>query len=330
MTTTGNAGSTDNPLELDHRAAQEALPLVMEIVSEHLKLRPRRVTPLIGMGSVNLVFFAETDQAEIVVRLNKPDDDVAKMYGDYEKERWCIAQASAVGIPGPEVLAVGEHSGRAFMLQRRIPGLNGKHSSMPSAALLRVLGQYARRIHTIPPQGFGYSLTEFTNGDARAGWLRFVDYNLGELSMSDPLLALGVYTRDQQTAIREAFLWLRSLPLRIGLNHGDLSRQNTIVDSSGQVFLLDWGCAEINVVPHFDLNALLMSYSQSDPDFYAFLEGYEISEAEWSRLLPELDAFSLLKAFDLTRWAIDRCPSRIPEIAERAAQCVAQFPLFAP
>jgi len=39
--------------------------------------------------------------------------------------------------------------------------------------------------------------------------------------------------------------------------------------------------------------------------------------------LPEVQSLALLKAFDLTRWAIDRCPSRIEETAELARQVVA-------
>ena len=306
----------------DHLAAQAAVPLAAGIVSEVLNLSVRRVTPLVGMGSVNLIFFVDAGKTEIVVRLNKPEDDVAKMHGDYRKEQWCIDRAAAAGIPGPEVLAVGEHSGRAFMLQKRIPGVNGKESGMPPTDLMRTLGRYARLIHSIPVTGFGDLVETFENNAAEKGWLRFVDYNLGELTANDPLLSLGVYTPHQQDAVRQRFLWLRGLPLRVGLNHGDLARRNTIVDEAGRVSLLDWGCAELNIVPHYDLNALLQWYQPDHANLRAFLDGYGISPLEWTTVLTELNAFMLLKAFDLTRWAIDRCPARTTEIASRAERCV--------
>lgn len=325
MNTADNEGLIHEDIASDHLAAREALPLAADIVSTVLNLPVQRVTPLVGLGAVNLIFFVETNGAEIVVRLNKPEDSVAKVCGDYEKERWCLERSSAAGVPGPDVLAVGEYSGRAFMLQNRVPGVNCMQSEMASVELWRILGRYARQIHAIPTNGFGESVEAFESGNAMEGWLRFVDYNLGELTQSDPLLALGVYAPDQQNAIREAFTWLRSLPLHVGLNHGDLARRNTIVDTSGRVYLLDWGCAEMHIVPHYDLNAILHWYQPGDANLHAFLEGYGITGEEWTKLLSELYVFILLKAFDLTRWAIDRCPARIQDHAERAARCHLQF-----
>lgn len=318
MDAADNEGFNPEEYATDSIAAQEAVPLVGDIVSSVCDLPVARVTPLVGMGAVNLIYFVETPIGEIVVRLNKPEDSVAKVRGDYEKEQWCIERASGAGVPGPEVLAVGEFAGRAFMLQKRVIGVNGKQSGREPVELLRVLGRYARLIHSIPTSGFGDSVEGFESGKAQEGWMRFVDYNLGELTDTDPLIALGVYIPEQQNAIREMFLWLRSLPLRIGLNHGDLARRNTIVDEAGQVTLLDWGCAEMHVVPHYDLYGLLHWYSLDHGHLRAFLEGYGISEAEWGRLIPEVNAIVLLKAFDLTRWAIARCPERTIECAARA------------
>lgn len=325
MSTTTNENLLQAESAADLIAAQNAAPLAAEIVSSVLNLSVRRVTPLVGMGSVNLVLFVETGGEEIVIRLNKPEDDVAKVHGDYRKEQWCIERAGKAGIPGPEVLAVGEAAGRAFMLQNRLPGVNGLQSDRDAADLQRTLGRYARLIHALPAYGFGESVEAFESGDAQAGWHRFVDYNLGTLTERDPLFALGVYTPSQQQAVREAFAWLRDLPLRIGLNHGDLARRNTIVDASGRVFLLDWGCAEMHLVPHYELQAFLHTYPPESPSLHAFLDGYGMTIAEWERLWPELQALVLLKAFDLTRWAIDRCPDRIGELAQRAHTCLSRY-----
>ncbi len=325
MDATDNEGLPDEDTTSDHIAARQAIPLAAAIVSDTLDLSVQRVTPLVGLGAVNLILFVKTSGAEVVVRLNKPENDAAKTRGEYEKERWCLDRASAAGIPGPTVLAIGEHSGRAFMLQDRVPGVNGKQSAMAPAELFRVLGRYARMIHALPVTGFGDSVAAFENGDAQRGWRRFVDYNLGQLTDRDPLLALDVYAPNQQGAIRMAFTWLRNRPLRVGLNHGDLARRNTIVDRSGSVYLLDWGCAEMHIVPHYDLNALLRWYQPDNANLRSFIDGYGIAGDEWARLLPELNALALLKAFDLTRWAIGRCPARIAELAECAARCLTLY-----
>jgi len=73
-----------------------------------------------------------------------------------------------------------------------------------------------------------------------------------------------------------------------------------------------------HIVPHYDFIALLREHGPAGSEMLAFRQGYGMAEAEYARLLPELRSLLLLKEFDLTRWAIERCPERIPEIAERA------------
>jgi aminoglycoside phosphotransferase (APT) family kinase protein len=323
MQIAASAGSSNEEITPDHVATQAAIPLVTELVASTLNCPVWRVTPYVGMGSVNLILFVESQDRKIVVRLSRPEDDSEKMRREYEKERWCISYAATAGVPGPEVLAVGEFERRAFMLQQRVPGVNGKQSNLSPEALMRIVGRYLRLVHNLPANGFGDSVEAFEGGDPQEGWRRFVDYNLGELTDSDPLMALGVYTGQQQNAVRDAFTWLRSLPRRVGLNHGDPARRNTIVGPDGRVTLLDWGCAEMHLAPHYDINALLTWYRLDNLNLHAFLDGYGISNAEWKALLPELRAFALLKAFDLTRWALDRCQERTGEIAARAAACMA-------
>jgi hypothetical protein len=57
-------------------------------------------------------------------------------------------------------------------------------------------------------------------------------------------------------------------------------------------------------------------------NFQAFLHGYGMSDVTFARLLPELRSLMLLKSFDLTRWAIDRRPERVREIAARAREAL--------
>lgn len=323
-------GYVAGDLTSDYDAARDAIPLAAEIVTIVSGLPVLAVSPLVGLGSVNLILLVQTSRNEIVVRLNRPGDNPANARRSYEKERWCIGKATEAGIPGPEVTAIGEHSGRAFMLQPRIPGLNGSQSGVPPEELLRILGTYARRIHAIPTHGFGDSVEAFETGSAREDWLRFIDYNLGELTAQDPLIGLGVYKPSQQSGIKEAFTWLRGLALTIGLNHCDLARRNTIVEgdlrADGRVHLLDWGCAEMQVVPHLDLHNLLRWFPTDHPRLHAFLEGYGITKEAWKSLLPEISVFVMLKSFDLTRWALARCPERIGELSARATRNLTFLP----
>lgn len=291
--------------------------LAAQVATAYLRRPLQAVAPITGKGSVNLIFTAHARDAAVLVRMSKPEDG-ARALLFYEKEAWCLAQAAAAGIPGPQVLEIGRWDGRPYMLQTLVEGVNGEDSGSDEAHIWHVLGQYARRIHTIPIDGFGESLADFHRGNAQAEWHAYVDYNLRSLTPDDALLRLHVYRPEQVEEIRHVFQTLRATPVRIGLNHYDLALRNTLVDATGQVTLLDWGSAEAHVVPHYDLLEILRHLSPGDARFAAFLAGYGLDDAEFAALLPQVRSLALLKAFDLTRWAIDRCPPRIEEIAEQA------------
>ena len=296
--------------------------LATEIVTASLGQPVETITPLVGKGSVNLVFLARTAHSDTIVRLCRPED-LHRALSFYEKERWCLEQAAALGIPSPAVLAVGVWGERPYMLQQCVPGINGAECSTDQPRLWQALGHYARLIHSLQLAGFGEAITDFHTGQGQAGWQRWVDYNLASLTADDALLRLQVYAPAQRESIRQCFLGLRTRPLRIGLNHGDLTPRNTVLDEAGTIYLLDWGCAEAHLVPHYDLLELLRWHAPQGEIFQAFCRGYGLGNDDLAVLLPELQSLALLKAFDLTRWAIDRCPQRIAEIAERA-RAVAQ------
>jgi len=232
-------------------------------------------------------------------------------------------------VPGPEVFAVGVADGAAYMIESFVEGAAGDELP-PSAAprVWRKLGEYARAIHTIETDGFGVNLPDFTSGDARGGWLRYVDYNVESLNERDELLRLGVLEWEQSARVRAIFEELRSREFRFGVNHGDLSLKNTIVDDAGRVHLLDWGTAFADIVPHHDLVQLLKEQlTKGEPDdagLAAFLEGYGMAREEYEALLPELESVLLLRSFDLVRFAIDRHPDHIRFYAARARLALAR------
>ncbi len=303
-------------------AADSELEVAAQVASAYLRRPVQSVTPIIGKGSVNLIFTVHAGDAAVVVRMSKPED-AARGLLFYEKEAWCLAQAAALGIPGPQVLQIGRWGERPYMLQTLVTGVNGEDSGLDEVEIWHTLGRYARRIHGIALDGFGESLADFHRGNAQAAWRGYVDYNLRSLTPDDALLRLNVYQPEQVDAIRQVFRTLREATVRIGLNHYDLAVRNTMVDARGQVSLLDWGSAEAHLVPHYDLLEILRHLHPGDARFHAFLDGYGLDEKEFAALLPEVRSLALLKAFDLTRWAIDRCPPRIGEIAEQARQVVA-------
>ncbi|HEX8179566.1 MAG TPA: aminoglycoside phosphotransferase family protein [Pyrinomonadaceae bacterium] len=279
-------------------------------------------TPLIGKGSVNKVFIVETVSQKVVVRMS----DRGGAFEEYTKEAWCIERAAACGVPGPSVLGVGCCEAGAYIVLSHVEGDEGRVSPAPKLYVWRELGRYAKLIHAIRVPGFGLSLAEITQGDARKSWLRYVEYNIESLTEDDPLIKLKVLTRAQSSAIRRVFANLRGREFTFGLNHGDISLKNTIVAGSGRVSLLDWGSAEAAVVPHHDLIQMLkMNMLEGDPgdeEMLAFLAGYGISPAEYERMMPELESLLVLRAFDKLRWAIEWNAAEVGRFVKHAREAL--------
>jgi len=277
-----------------------------------------RIVPIVGKGSVNDIFIVATTGSRFVVRVNEEAS-----LAQFRKEAWCIAQASAVGIPGPQVLTVGTQGGHAYMLQTYVAGKNGADRPADAARIWRTLGRYARIIHGIATDGFGETLSPDRPGVFTDAWSRFLTYNIDSLTPDDPLVRLGVMSPTQAREIEAVFRDLRATPFRFALNHGDLALRNTLVGRRGTITLLDWGSAEAHIVPHFDLIEIRdSSLAPTTPEFTAFLDGYELSPAEYRAMLPNLDSLALLRAFDKLRWALDRKPERIPAFVRTACQAV--------
>lgn len=263
------------------------------------------VIPIIGRGTVNKVFVVGAGSEKVVVRMSARGE----ASDEYAKEAWCIERAATLCVPVTRVLAVGRRDGHAYILQTYVAGDEGRDSRVPERYIWQELGKHARLIHSIEVRGFGLKLSDMTQGDARASWLRYLEYNIESLTEEDQLIELNVVTKSQSKIIKAIFAELKAREFIFGLNHGDISLKNTIVDRRGVVNLLDWGSAEASIVPHHDLIEMLkMSMLENDPDddaLRAFLDGYGISQTEFERMMPELESLLLLRAFDKLRWALD-------------------------
>jgi len=189
---------------------------------------------------------------------------------------------------------VGVFEEHAYMIQTYIAGDEGRNSKFPRKHIWGQLGRYARLIHSIEVAGFGLKLQDLTQGDSRGSWLEYLTYNIESLNEKDELIKLEVVTPSQSRVIRSVFEDLKRQPFNFGLNHGDLSLKNVIVDESGRVNLLDWGSAEASIVPHHDLIQMLkMNMLENDPDdaaIQSFLEGYGVSQSEFEQMRPTLES----------------------------------------
>jgi aminoglycoside phosphotransferase (APT) family kinase protein len=282
------------------------IKLVSTVSSKFLNNPQIRVVPILRRGSVNKVFIVETTGTKLVVRLS----DNTESLEEYKKEAWCIDKAAVLSVPVATVLDVGVIEQQAYMIQSYVEGVEGRDSLFPRSHIWRQLGKYARLIHSIRVAGFGLKLSGLTQGDSRKSWLQYLNYNIESLDEHDELVKLKVLTPPQSKIIRGIFEGLKGHSFEFGLNHGDLSLKNVIVNEFGNVHLIDWGSAEASIVPHHDLIQMLkMNMLENDPDegeIQSFLDGYGISPFELAQMLPTLESLLLLRAFDKLRWALDR------------------------
>lgn len=297
---------------------------VSEIISNIFSERALKISQLTGKGSVNEVFIVETENSKLVVRMND-----ASSLDEYKKEVWSVNRAKEKNILVAEILNVGVFGAKAYSIQKFIEGSEGRDSSIDKKFIWEKLGEYASRIHKIKVAGFGLKFSDLIEGNAEKSWLEYLDYNIESLNENDKLLKFGVTTRAQSESIRNIFENLRLRKFEFGLNHGDLSLRNTIVDVFGKAHLIDWGSSEASIVPHHDLIELLkMNMLENDPDdaeFRAFLDGYGITKDEYEMMLPDLKSLSLLRAFDKLRWAIDWKIENLEDYIFEAKETVKRF-----
>jgi aminoglycoside phosphotransferase len=307
-----------------------AIELAKHIALSHFQEDIISTEQIIGKGIVNDIVIVSMKNNKSVIRMNA--DPTA--FQTYEKERWCMDKATTQGISGPSVLSLGRHEDTAYMIQTFVEGENGQDSQQDKRHAWRVLGQYAKRIHSIDVKGFGEILADAVKGEFKAPihenydgtWVSFIKYNMESLSQDDALIGLGVFNFQQSQQIKELFKSLLNIHFKFGLNHGDLSLKNILVDQNGAVALLDWGSAEVHIVPHWELIQLTGCQLRQDYadniDIDAFLAGYGISRNQFEKMHRELNILLLLQAIDKLRWAIDCSPQCIPEFSRYAEKVI--------
>jgi aminoglycoside phosphotransferase (APT) family kinase protein len=155
------------------------------IAGDFLREQTKTSYQIIGKGITNQVCVVETKSHKVVVRMNDKDT-----YPSFIKEKWCIEQAAAVCIPGPEVLSIGIVDETAYMIQAFVEGDNGLDSTVPKSDVWRKLGEYARLIHSIQVKGYGGNLIDPVHGELQSpshagsdgSWQGYVQYNINSLT----------------------------------------------------------------------------------------------------------------------------------------------------
>lgn len=255
------------------------------IFEQALGARPRRIRAQAG-GRTNQVFVLENADGAFVLRMDESDDKVDQ----YRKERWAIDHARRMDIPAPNVIEVGTTpDGVSYMLSRREAG-NPATERADTLAVLRQLGQYARKLHGEALDRYG----GHQGGETAPwnGWADFLEHEYGLDLRLRQLVALGLVDEASAPRIADAVLQLGD-GREPRLNHGDLRLKNVLVDDSGRITaIIDWENAMAAPAPEWDLALALHDLSVDQKD--AFLDGYAIEHAALESAHPAVVALNLL------------------------------------
>jgi len=71
-----------------------------------------------------------------------------------------------------------------------------------------------------------------------------------------------------------------------------------VIYRRGEVYLIDWGTAEIDIVPHSELGVLMMKKECSKEEFHCFLEGIGLNGSGYEKIEKEIKVINLLNGCD--------------------------------
>ena len=252
---------------------------------------------IVGLGSVNKIFSVKGKEGEYIIRLNDTEKRL-----EYKKEAWCISEVGALGIPGPEVLHTGVQDGVCYMIQRKLPGTNGKLcNEAEKAQIWEKLGTYCAQYQQIGE----IDEAEVKSAEFHKDWKSRLHYNLEELNESDSLLTEKILSKKEHDWAREVLKTLEQKAFRTGLVHGDLCPRNVLKDGD-EVYLLDWGTAGVNIVPHHEIGLVKMSNEATEEEFRLFLSGLGVSLDAYQMIEEEIRILHFLHQLDVYRWAEGR------------------------
>jgi aminoglycoside phosphotransferase (APT) family kinase protein len=178
----------------------KARQLVREIVAQTFGTKPSRVEEQ-GGGLTNWAFAAGHDGTHYVVRFNP---DPAKL-NSFLKEQWASVRTRRAGVPVPEMLRVGNDP-FPYLIQFKAPGQPAT-SHPERCAILRELGRYAVRIHSIRTHGFGATFDwSHDQLSSNSDWSEYLKNELGLQKHRSILKQRCMASQDKLDRIRDTLV----------------------------------------------------------------------------------------------------------------------------
>ena len=253
-------------------------------------------------GKTNFVFEIFTTKGNYIIRVATAGTKI----NDFIKEQWATHKASAAGVPVPEILEVGnEVIDLPYMLQEKAEGTEAIHHP-DRLKILSSLGKFARKIHSIPTEGYGQVFNWSKNKlSKKKTWVEFLEQ---EFKVTEGLKFLDAHDFMNKAKIRKLnaeFEKVKKWKIEPALNHCDLRLKNVIVNEAGHInALIDWEHCSSNCAPYWDLSIALHDLSIDAKQ--KFLEGYGLDVEDFKKKAYSLTLFNIINYIPVLQQIIDK------------------------
>lgn len=275
-------------------------------------------------GLTNYVFAINHVEGQFVIRLS-PDPE---RIDAFKKELWTTQEVRKIGVPTPEVLAVGNTIvSTPYMISRRVSGTEATHHPK-RLEIIREMGRYASLINSIRTTGFGNNFDWHNRKQLkRFSWPDYLDQ---EWLLADRFRILEeqkMLSSRQIKVLRGILDEAKKLKESSALNHGDLRLKNVIVDEDGEITaIVDWEESLSTMAPHWEVSIALHDLSIDEK--HLFIEGYGLSHADIEDMALLMKAFNILNyATAIRRAAEEEDRKTLTECRLRLHGCLDLFSL---
>lgn len=258
-----------------------------KIVEHHFGQPPSRIVYK-RSGRTNYVFAVNHVEGQFVVRISPEPEK----FEAFRKELWATQKVREVGVPSPEVLAVGNIGSEPYMITRRVTGSEATYHPKRDR-IVHEIGRYAQIINSIRTTNFGSNFDWTTNGPQHSTWSEYLDNEWDFERRLRVLKQHKMLSNLQFGRLKKIIDDTRDLRAAPSLNHGDLRFKNVIVDDDGEITaIVDWEDCLSTIAPQWELSIALHDLTIDEKD--RFIEGYGLDLGQVEEMSPLIKAFNFI------------------------------------
>jgi hygromycin-B 4-O-kinase len=233
-----------------------------------------------------------------VVRISPEPEKI----GAFTKELWATQKVREVGVPSPEVLAVGNIGSEPYMVTRRVTGVEATHHPRRKR-IVHEMGRLARTINSVRTTSFGMNFDWTANGPKNNTWGEYVDQEW-QVERRLRLFTEHKILSDQQVEqLKKVIEDSRAMRDEASLNHGDMRFKNVIVDDDGEIAaIVDWEDCLSTIAPQWELSIALHDLSIDEK--HLFIEGYGLDSEQVEAMSPLIKAFNVINYSNAVEHAV--------------------------